>query len=172
MSTVYSFPAIAATDARVLILGSMPGEVSLAKQQYYAHPRNSFWFIIEQLFNASAPLEYEHRIQLLMDNNIALWDVLKACVRKGSLDASIKNDSIVANEFETFFSRHTDIKAVFFNGAKAEKEFIKHVMPLQGIQSLGLEYHRLPSTSPAHAAMSREQKLLAWRLVSDRSHPA
>ena len=168
MSTIHSFAAIASHDARVLILGSMPGEVSLAKQQYYAHPRNSFWFIIEQLFNASLPLEYAQRTALLMDNKIAVWDVLKACVRTGSLDASIKNDSVVANEFETFFSQHADIKAVFFNGARAEKEFIKHVMPLQGIQLLDLEYHRLPSTSPAHAALSRDQKLSAWRVVADR----
>jgi len=170
MSTIHSFPAIAAHDARVLVLGSMPGEVSLAKQQYYAHPRNSFWFIIEQLFNASRPLDYAQKKQLLVDNKIALWDVLKACVRAGSLDAAIKNDSIVANEFEAFFRRHADIKAVFFNGAKAEKEFSKHVMSLQGVQSLDLEYHRLPSTSPAHAAMSRDQKLLAWRVVADKVH--
>jgi hypoxanthine-DNA glycosylase len=147
----------------------MPGEASLAAQQYYAHPRNSFWYIIEQMFNIPSPLDYQGRKQLLLDKHIALWDVLKACVREGSLDSSIDSDSIEVNAFEDFFSEHGKITTVFFNGARAEKEFIKHVMPLPAVQARDLEFLRLPSTSPAHAAMSREQKLQAWCLVADKA---
>lgn len=168
MSTLHSFAAIAATDARVLILGSMPGALSLDRQEYYAHPRNSFWFIIGQLLSASPGLDYQQKKQLLIANHIAVWDVLKACERTGSLDSSIKSDTVVTNEFELFFSRHPDIKTVFFNGARAEKEYLSHIASLQNIQSLHLDYHRLPSTSPAHAAMTREQKLSVWHLVADR----
>ncbi len=167
MSIKYSFAPIASASARVLILGSMPGEASLAQQQYYAHPRNSFWYIIEQLFDVSSPLTYAHRKQLLLDNNIAVWDVLKACVREGSLDSSIQSDSIVANDFEAFFSEHKKISHVFFNGARAEQEFTRQVMQQAPIQARALEYLRLPSTSPAHAAMSREQKLEEWRIIAD-----
>jgi hypoxanthine-DNA glycosylase len=144
----------------------MPGEASLVAQQYYAHPRNSFWYIIEQLYNVASPLDYQQRKQLLLDKRIALWDVLRACVREGSLDSSIECDSVVVNAFEEFFNQHEQISTVFFNGARAEKEFIKHVMPLPAVQARGLECLRLPSTSPAHAAMSRDQKLQAWRLVA------
>ena len=143
----------------------------MAAQQYYAHPRNSFWYIIEQLFNIAAPLNYQQRKQLLLDKRIAVWDVLRACIREGSLDSSIECDSVVVNAFEEFFSQHEQITTVFFNGARAEKEFIKHVMPLPAVQARGLEYLRLPSTSPAHAAMSREQKLEAWRLVAVKAEP-
>jgi hypoxanthine-DNA glycosylase len=171
MSIKYSFAPIASANARVLILGSMPGEASLAAQQYYAHPRNSFWYIIEQMFNIATPLDYRQRKQLILDKRIALWDVLRACVREGSLDSSIDSDTVVVNAFEDFFSEYEQITTVFFNGARAEKEFFKHVMPLPVVQARGLECLRLPSTSPAHAAMSREQKLEAWRLVAVKAGP-
>ncbi len=169
MSVIYSFPPIASADANILVLGSMPGKASLEAGQYYAHPRNSFWFIIEQLFATKTPENYQQKKQLLIKNNIAVWDVLKACVRDGSLDAAIQRDSIVANDFENFFNQHKKISCVFFNGATAEKEFIRHVMSLPGVQSRQLLFHRLPSTSPAHAAMSREQKLSAWKIIAEKA---
>ncbi len=169
MSVIYSFPPIASPDARVLVLGSMPGVASLQAQQYYAHPRNSFWYIIEKMFDVPASLTYSRRTQLLQQNRIAVWDVLKACVREGSLDSAIERDTIEVNAFEDFFIRHKQIRAVFFNGATAEKEFTRHVMSLPLVQERGFDFYRLPSTSPAHAAMNREQKLQAWRLLADRA---
>lgn len=168
MSVIYSFPPIASSTSTVLVLGSMPGKASLEAQQYYAHPRNSFWFIIEQLFAVKAPINYQEKKQLLLNNHIAVWDVLKACLREGSLDSSIQRDSVVANDFELFFDQHTNISHVFFNGATAEKEFIKHVMSSRQMKSRPLAFKRLPSTSPAHAAMSREQKLKEWQVIADR----
>lgn len=168
MSVIYSFPPIASPASTVLVLGSMPGKASLEAQQYYAHPRNSFWFIIEQLFAVKAPVNYQEKKQLLLNNNIAVWDVLKACLREGSLDSSIQRDSVVANDFDMFFDQHKNITQVFFNGATAEKEFMKHVMTLQQMQSRQLMFKRLPSTSPAHAAMNREQKLAEWQAIANR----
>ena len=167
MSALSGFAAIADADARVLILGSMPGSLSLQEQRYYAHPRNSFWYIMESLFDVAVLKSYSQKLQLLRDKKIALWDVLEACERKGSLDSAIQSHSVIANDFETFFSQHTQIHSVFFNGARAEAEYKKHVACLPGTQSLDLQYHRLPSTSPAHAAMSREQKCVAWQPVVD-----
>ena len=83
------FPPVAREDAKILILGSMPGQRSLAEQQYYAHPQNSFWRILYRLLNSENTLDYGQKRRLLLDNHIALWDVLKTCERKGSLDADI-----------------------------------------------------------------------------------
>jgi len=94
---------------------------------------------------------------------IALWDVLHSCKRDGSLDSSIEAASETANDFRAFFRTHPSIRAVFFNGAKAQASYERHVQPALG--DLALHYERLPSTSPAHAAMSLAKKLDAWRAV-------
>jgi double-stranded uracil-DNA glycosylase len=160
------FSPIAEFNATILILGSMPGQKSLDENQYYAHPRNSFWPIMYQLFNTSTDLTYEQRKQFLVNNKIALWDVLKSCYRKGSLDSDIDHSKIEANDFDTFFNKHSKIKAVFFNGTKAQQLFNKEVLnSLQ--QHKPLKYYKLPSTSPAHAAMSKEEKLLKWKIIKN-----
>lgn len=162
---VQSFAPITAPDSQVLILGSMPGKQSLEQQQYYANPNNSFWYIMGKLLDAPDTTEYTARIQLLLDNRIALWDVLGSCERSGSLDSSIATSSAIVNDFVGFFNRMSAIRAVFFNGAVAEKEFSRKVRPTlpPALDSLG--FHRLPSTSPAMATLSREQKLTHWTLV-------
>ena len=104
MSTVTGFPPIADNNAIILILGSMPSIKSLEQQQYYAHPRNSFWFIMTTLLGDKSDLDYAERKALLLHNKIALWDVLNTCQRKGSLDSSIKNETIVVNDFNKFFT--------------------------------------------------------------------
>lgn len=158
------FQPIAKPDSTILILGSMPGQKSLEENQYYAHPRNSFWPIMCQLFNANKELNYEQRKQLLYDNKIALWDVLKSCYREGSLDSDIEHSSIEVNDFESFFKKYSKIKHVFFNGTKAEQLFKKEVLN-ELKQTTDLKYHSLPSTSPAHAAITVEQKLLKWKVI-------
>jgi len=165
MSTVTGFPAIANNNAIILILGSMPSIKSLELQQYYAHPRNSFWFIMATLFADSIDLDYAHRKALLLNNHIALWDVLSSCQRKGSLDASIKNETVVANDFNNFFNHHPTIKAVYFNGTRAQQEYNKHILPAVDASLSDLVYERLPSTSPAMASLSREQKLHQWKAI-------
>lgn len=169
MPQVHSFPPIANTQARVLILGSMPGKLSLQAQQYYAHPRNAFWPILGELFGARADLPYPSRIQMLKANGIALWDVLKSCTREGSLDSDIDDASIIANDFASFHRAYPDIAYVFFNGAKAEACYRKHVLPGLDSPLTPLQYQRLPSTSPAHASLSHAQKLEAWEIVKLRA---
>jgi len=143
----------------VLILGSMPGKKSLEQNQYYAHPSNAFWKIMGELVSAYPILPYEEKLCVLKSSGIALWDVLASCERKTSLDSHIRKES--ANDFASFFARHPHITQVFFNGSKAEQCFRKFV---QGKQALPpLKFHRLPSTSPAHAGMCYEDKLQAWR---------
>lgn len=164
MSLIRSFPPIANVSARVLILGSMPGEESLRAQQYYAHPRNAFWKLMGELFDAGPEMPYNRRTQQLKKSGVALWDVLASCVRKGSLDSAIAADSITPNDFQTFFASHRNITRVFFNGAKAEHSFRKHV--LSTLTAQPLQFTRLPSTSPAHAARSYAQKRTAWQVIT------
>jgi hypoxanthine-DNA glycosylase len=162
---VRSFPPIEDARARVLILGSMPGGASLAAGQYYAHPQNLFWRILGDLLRAGPGLSYAARTRLLKTNGIALWDVLDSCVRRGSLDSAIEEDSIAVNDFASFFAAHPRIGRVFFNGAKAESSYRRHVMPHLDTVGNAVEYLRLPSTSPAHAALSFEKKRDAWKAV-------
>lgn len=163
MSDLACFLPVAAPDARILILGSMPGQASLTAGRYYAHPRNAFWPIIGELFGFSPDLPYLQRLQLLQAAGIALWDVIAACERSGSLDADIVPDSVRANDFAAFFAVHRKIHDVFFNGAAAEQAFRRHVMP--GLSVVGVSFRRLPSTSPAHAAQGYAQKLAAWSVI-------
>ncbi len=160
MTTLAGLPAVAAADARVLVLGSMPGTASLTAQQYYAHPRNAFWPIMGAIAGAGPQLPYLQRLPRLTDAGIALWDVLAHCVRDGSLDARIDPGSIVVNDFDAFLAAHPRITLVALNGGTAARMFARHVAP-----SLRryVTTTTLPSTSPAHAAMRLEEKLAAWR---------
>jgi len=159
---VLSFSPIADPDARVLILGSMPGKESLRAMQYYAHPRNAFWQIMGALLGAGPDMAYEARTQKLKAAGIAVWDVLASCVRVSSLDSDIDSDTLLVNDFDSFYGAHPKITDVFFNGAIAEKFYRKHIQP----QYPALNYQRLPSTSPAHAGMRYAQKLQAWEAVT------
>lgn len=155
------FAPIANCNATILILGSMPGLASLAANQYYAHRRNAFWKIMAELLGFDPNAAYETRLHELKSAGIGLWDVLQSCTRSGSLDAKIAPDSITANDFQAFFRRHEKIHTVCFNGATAETLYRRHV--LASVSLFNLRYIRLPSTSPAHAALSYEQKLQAWK---------
>ncbi len=161
---VHSFAPASAPNARRLILGSMPGKASLAAGEYYAHPRNAFWKIMEQICGVDAGATYAERLRQMSANRVALWDVMKTCTRESSLDSDIVEDSIVPNAFEDFFDAHPEISHVYFNGAKAEKSFVKYVLPELGDRAQ-LQYTRLPSTSPAHASLSLSQKTASWRQV-------
>lgn len=167
MNTISGFLPIESSDAKILILGSMPSEASLNSNQYYAHPRNSFWYIIESLFAKEHDLSYQHRKELLVKNKIALWDVVQSCQRPGSLDSAIEQDSIVINRFGEFYDRHPMIEIIFFNGSKAETEYKKRVLPELAENYAGLASRRLPSTSPAMATLRRQQKLKRWKILTN-----
>jgi TDG/mug DNA glycosylase family protein len=159
------FPPIAASDARVLILGSLPGQVSLQQRQYYAQPHNAFWRIMGALFGAGLELPYAERTRRLLDARVALWDVCRAAVRPGSLDAAIDLTTVVPNDFETFFAAHRAIRLVCLNGGTAARLYTKLVLPGLPVPVRQLPMERLPSTSPAHASLRFAQKLERWQLV-------
>jgi TDG/mug DNA glycosylase family protein len=149
------------SDARVLILGSFPGELSLARQQYYAHPRNGFWPIMGALTGARPELPYAERLAHLQEAGIALWDVLGACNRSGSLDSNIREAA--PNDFAPLFAACPQIARVLLNGGTAAKLFDRQVWPNLDARVQALPRLRLPSTSPANAGIPFDAKLAAWR---------
>ncbi len=161
---VESFPPIESDMSRVLILGTMPGRVSLRDGQYYAHPQNLFWRIVGELVGFDPGCPYEFRVDRVRSAGIAIWDVLKTCFRASSLDSAIEASSVVPNDLPGFLAGHPHIRRVCFNGAKAELLYTRHVRPhLTGQPQL--HYLRLPSTSPANASVPRAEKLRAWQAI-------
>jgi TDG/mug DNA glycosylase family protein len=163
LTRIRSFAPIADSNASILILGSMPGIASLNANEYYAHPRNAFWRIMAELLPLDKSATYIQKVEALGSAHIALWDVLQSCSRQGSLDAKIGRQSEVANDFVSFFRSHPQITQVFFNGAKAEAFFRRQV--LAEVDTSAMRLMRLPSTSPAHAALPFVGKLKAWRAL-------
>jgi TDG/mug DNA glycosylase family protein len=184
---IHGFPPVENPSARILILGSMPGEASLRADQYYAHPQNLFWRILGEILGypldssaqrprvedsrgsaaqtGATPLRdapYAEKQRVLRSADIALWDVLASCHRKGSLDSDIIRETLQANDFATFFASHRRIEHVVFNGAKAQECFRKYVTP--SLDMRAVQCVRLPSTSPANASTSYASKLAAWRV--------
>ncbi|WP_372011688.1 DNA-deoxyinosine glycosylase [Paenibacillus chitinolyticus] len=153
------FEPVIAPDSVVLILGSMPGELSLERQEYYGNPRNDFWRLLASLHGEDhVPDTYEERLRFALGRKIALWDVLASCEREGSLDANIREPAV--NDFDALFAEYPSLRTVLFNGAASEKLFRKHAGHLLADSRLG--FVRLPSSSPANA-MGWERKLAAWR---------
>jgi hypoxanthine-DNA glycosylase len=152
---IYSFPPISNQNAKVLILGTMPGEKSLQINQYYGHGGNTFWKLISAIFNEPFSNDYEKRKKILLQNNIALWDVLKACEREGSSDNAILKEE--SNDFKSFFEKHPNIKIIAFNGQNAESYFniYSNSRPI-------INYLTLPSTSPANTWKTFDEKLVEW----------
>jgi hypoxanthine-DNA glycosylase len=153
------FPPIELPDARILVLGSLPGRKSITEQQYYAHPQNAFWPIMREVLGIAG--EYHHRCIQLSERQVALWDVLKSSERPGSLDSDIRMRSAQPNDFEAFFKQHPAIELIAFNGRKAEQMFNRFVDSAITPRTVG--QISLPSTSPAYAAMPFSGKLSAWR---------
>ena len=166
MLHVHSFAPIAAPGARVLILGSMPGVASLRAQQYYAHPRNAFWPLMQALWGVVQEADYAQRCDALRARGVAVWDVLQACTRSGSLDSAIDARSVVANDVAGFLADHPQVKVLGFNGATAAQMFMRHVAPQCGPRLQDCRLLRLPSSSPAHAALAFDAKLAAWRALT------
>ncbi len=164
---VESFAPVVDSDSEILILGSMPGEESLRLGQYYANPRNAFWQILASLTGNRNDLSYELRLKLLNDHRIALWDVLHACERSGSLDSAIKISSMDTNDFQTFLANNFRIRRIFFNGAFAETAYRKYALPGLAPREAAIPTLRLPSTSPANAGLRFEDKLRLWQVIFD-----
>ncbi len=162
------FPPIVGVRARVLVLGSLPSQKSIEAFQYYAHPQNAFWRIMGELFGAGPEISYEARTESLRSNRIALWDVLSSSVRPGSMDSDIDVSTARPNDFCSFFKSNTDIGLVCFNGKKSARMFKDLVLGCHPELRPGLQFETLPSTSPAYASMSFEDKLAKWSIVLRR----
>ena len=160
MQKISSFPPIIKKDSKILILGSIPGVKSLEMKQYYAHPQNKFWKIIFDIFNEEFTLDYTKRIKILEKHHIALWDVIDTCERKGSLDSEIRNEE--ANRIGELLQNFPSIKVIFCNGQKSYKNLQK-ILP----KDFHLPIIALPSTSPAHASLKYEEKLLSWQEIQN-----
>lgn len=157
------FPASAGRHAALLILGSLPGRRSLAATEYYAHPRNAFWTIAERLFGVPADAAYDVRLDALHARGIALWDVLASSHRPGSLDADIDLASAQVNDIAGFAADHPELRLVALNGRTAGKLYERRILPDLREPPAHVV---LPSTSPAHAAMSVGEKCRRWSVVT------
>lgn len=155
---ISSFAPIINKNAETLILGTMPGAMSLLKQEYYGHPQNAFWKIMFSIFD-KLPVSniFQEKANLLLKNKIALWDVLQHCERKGSLDIHIKNQ--IENDFDSLFVEYPRINRILFNGKESHKYFIRKFGQIEGIS-----YHVMPSTSPANT-IGFQKKLDLWSEV-------
>ncbi|MGH8808413.1 MAG: DNA-deoxyinosine glycosylase [Noviherbaspirillum sp.] len=151
------FPPVLDPHIRILILGSFPGVASLAAQQYYAHPRNQFWRLLSVVLQEDvAGLPYPLRLQKLLAHRIGLWDVIDVCEREGSLDTAIRRAQ--ANDFAVLKRQCPTLARVCFNGktsGKFEPQFA----------AAGFDTLVLPSSSPANAQLSFEQKLALWKNI-------
>jgi len=156
------FAPFASHDARVLILGTLPGQASLAAQQYYAQPRNAFWTILQALTGIARDAPYDARLAGLRAQRIALWDVCAAAHRPGSLDARIDLATLRPNRFAEFYATHPQLELLCLNGQTAARLYARYVVPQLDARARVLRLRVLPSTSPAHASVPLADKRAAW----------
>jgi hypoxanthine-DNA glycosylase len=155
-----SFPPVVDAQARVLVLGTLPGEESLRRGEYYAHPRNLFWPIIFALFGETPALSYAERLAFLMAHRIAVWDVCELGERERSADTTIRLEQ--PNAIDQLLNWHPLIRAVAFNGTTAQRLYHRHFS-----RRGALSYLALPSTSPAHATIDFTAKLARWTVLRE-----
>ncbi|MCH7547970.1 MAG: DNA-deoxyinosine glycosylase [Candidatus Krumholzibacteriota bacterium] len=164
---ITSFEPIIAPDTRILILGTMPSEASLRAGEYYAHPRNAFWRIMSELFGFPGEAGYRERVKGLKSQGVSVWDVLQACERAGSLDASIQMRTAEPNDFRAFLAEHPGVQRICFNGQKAAELFTRLVLPHLPHTDDVPDLLVLPSTSPANAQLTYEQKVSQWKKIKE-----
>ena len=165
---LHGLPPLVSANTRLLILGSFPGAASLRAQQYYGHPHNQFWKILQAIW-PQHPLptgedSYPARCQWLLDRGLGLWDVYASCERDGSLDSAIRNAQV--NDFASLKAHCPKLQLIVHNGG----ESYKHAKLVRS--SLGVDHFplvKLPSTSPANASWSFERKLHAWRAAMEQA---
>jgi hypoxanthine-DNA glycosylase len=149
----------------VLILGSLPGKISLERGEYYAQPRNKFWPIMGDLTGASPALPYQNRLRLIKEKGIALWDVCAAAERAGSSDSKIHLATVETNDLVGFLRAHPGVDLICFNGKRAKEIYDSKVVQTPPTVFEKIRYAVLPSTSPANTTMRYDQKLSRWRIV-------
>lgn len=163
------FAPLASPDARVLVLGTLPGPRSLLAHEYYAHPRNAFWPVFDVLLGPF-PLDYAGRVGALTGAGIAVWDVLAEAPREGALDSRIERSRAKPNDFEAFFRAHPAIGALLFNGAEASRLYRRFVLPALPASRHAIAFEVLPSTSPTRTLRVAD-KQAAWAAALARHLP-
>jgi hypoxanthine-DNA glycosylase len=156
------FPPIIGDDPKILILGSLPGVASITQQQYYAHPQNAFWRILEALFQITANADYAVRCEQVKAAKLAIWDACHAAYRPGSLDSAISHETVIANDINGLLAQHQSIQLLAFNGNAAATLFKKHSQLEHPVSTV-----ILPSTSPANAGIPYAKKLEKWAVLLD-----
>ena len=167
MTRKSSFPPVAAADARLLVLGSLPGDRSLAEARYYAHPQNQFWRLLgDALSEPLAALDYDARIERLAAREVALWDVVASAERRGSLDGAIR--AISPNPLAGFIAGHPRLASIAFNGVTAARIGRRALAGTDGLRLIDL-----PSSSPAYtlpfAAKAERWAALAVLALPDKA---
>jgi TDG/mug DNA glycosylase family protein len=162
VAKVHSIEPIIGRNPRIIILGSMPGIISINAIQYYANPRNLFWMVLADLFGIDINCSYESKVQQVQQLPIIIWDTLKSCHREGSLDSKILSTDLEANDIGALLKQFPTVQAIAFNGGASAKYFDRLVKP-QLSKDLSVELFKMPSTSPANAGMKQQQKLEIWR---------
>jgi double-stranded uracil-DNA glycosylase len=155
----HPFPALLDEHTRVLFLGSFPSIASFEHSFYYAHSRNAFWPIMETIYKVTLPDNEAKRV-FCVTHQIGLWDVISSCERENSSDSNLKE--IVPNDFKKLLQTHPNITVIGFTGKKAFDLFQKY------FKELDIEVVLLPSTSPAHAAMKKEDKMRIYKEFLDK----
>ena len=153
----HPFEPLYDTNAKVLILGTFPSVKSREQSFYYAHPQNRFWKVISALTQVPLPANIEAKKAMLLEHNIAIWDVIQSCDIIGSSDSSIQN--VIPSDF-TSLLRNTRITHIYANGSTAHKLYQKYCELTTGIEII-----KLPSTSPANAIFSLEKLIFAWSII-------
>ena len=157
MKISHPIPPIFDKNSKILILGSFPSVKSREEMFFYGHPQNRFWRVLAEIYESEIPTSIEKKTNFLLENNIALWDVIGECEIVGSSDSTIKN--AVPNNVDVILNQ-ADVKQIFVNGKTAEKYYKKYLAANTGREAICL-----PSTSPANAAWSLERLVAAWRII-------
>ena len=161
MTNCKSFVPSIDNNSKVLILGSMPGVKSLEEQQYYAHPQNRFWKVMAHICKELSLNEYDYnqKLKILLQNNIALWNMIKSCKREGSLDSEIQNE--VPNDIRKLLKKYPNIKIICLNGNKSFSAFKQYFPDLLEKYSC----YKMPSTNPANARFNLEELIKEWEII-------
>ncbi len=155
--TSYPFLPLYNKDSKILILGSFPSVKSREQKFFYGHPQNRFWKVISSVFECNEPKNIEEKKHLLLENGIALWDVIASCEIIGSADSTIKN--VKVNDISKIL-KETNINKIFVNGKTAEKYFKRYTK-----NQINIDASYLPSTSPANAAWTLERLVDEWKVI-------
>ncbi|NLB61319.1 MAG: DNA-deoxyinosine glycosylase [Clostridiales bacterium] len=155
----HNVPPIFDKSSKILVLGSFPSVKSREQAFFYAHPQNRFWKVLSVILKCETPNSIQEKRDMLINNHIALWDVIQSCNIVGSDDSSISD--VVPNDLEIILN-NSNIKSIFANGKTATRLYNKHILPKTHIKAISL-----PSTSPANAAWNLDRLIDAWSIILD-----